>query len=98
MTLNFQMDCAVALIVPAAFPWYAFLIDIISWLPVYNLAIIIANSFASVPEFVKNATLRLPGILEAKLSAKSAIALLRYRTVECCKHLVWLTIDSTTSG
>lgn len=56
MTLNFQMDCAVAPIVPAAFPWYAFRNDIMSLHPVYSLAIIIANSFASVPEFVKNTT------------------------------------------
>lgn len=55
-TLNFQLDWAVAPMVPAAFPWYAFLIDIISWLPVYNFAIINANSFASVPELVKNTT------------------------------------------
>lgn len=55
-TLNFHMLCPVAPIVPAAFPWYPFLSDIMSWHPVYNLAIIIANSFASVPEFVKNTT------------------------------------------
>jgi hypothetical protein len=54
--LNFQFFWAVEPIVPEAFPWYAFLIDIISWHPVYSRAIMIANSFASVPEFVKNTT------------------------------------------
>lgn len=56
MTLNFQFFWAVEPIVPEAFPWYAFLIDIISWQPVYSRAIMIANSLASVPEFVKKTT------------------------------------------
>lgn len=37
-------------------PWYAFLKEIIPRLPVYKRAIIIANSFASEPEFTKYTT------------------------------------------
>jgi hypothetical protein len=37
-------------------PWYAFLKEIIPRLPVYNLAISIANSLASEPEFTKITT------------------------------------------
>lgn len=42
--------------VPAAFPLYTFLSDKISWQPVYKRAKVIDNSFASVPEFMKNTT------------------------------------------
>ena len=43
-------------------------------------------------------TLRLPGSLAAKASAKSVMAWFRYRTVECCNRFVCSTMASTTSG
>jgi hypothetical protein len=42
--------------VPEALPWYEFRRDMISWEPVYSLAIMMASSLASVPELVKKTT------------------------------------------
>lgn len=50
------MFSAVRPIVPELPPWYAFLREIISRLPLYSRAISIASSFASEPEFTKYTT------------------------------------------
>ncbi|KAL9678696.1 hypothetical protein QQ045_016545 [Rhodiola kirilowii] len=43
-------------------------------------------------------TLRSPGILAARASAKSAIEWFKYKIVECCMRFVCLTMASTTCG
>jgi hypothetical protein len=74
-----QAACAVRLVANMLRPAYAYRSAITSLRPVYMHASVIAVSTASVPLFVKNEQLSLPGAICAKRRAISTCCSLMYR-------------------